>query len=121
SARGRERRRRYHVPRLQGRDRVSGHERRLLGMSVLDRNAAPWHRESVAPLRARRHRGPAVRLVKSNSATQLNLFEPEPGLPGGFRYCSELLSEAEERALVAEIERLPFREIEFHIFYGRTR
>ena len=56
-----------------------------------------------------------------NSSAQLSLLEPEPSLPEGFRYCSELLSEAEERALLAEIERLPFREFEFHGFSGKRR
>jgi len=59
--------------------------------------------------------------VTRNSSAQLSLLEPEPSLPEGFRYCSELLSEAEERALLAEIERLPFREFEFHGFSGRRR
>ena len=56
-----------------------------------------------------------------NSSAQLSLLEPEPSLPEGFRYCSELIGEAEERALVAEIERLPFKEFEFHGFSGRRR
>ena len=56
-----------------------------------------------------------------NSSAQLSLLEPEPSLPEGFRYCSELIGEAEERALVAEIERLPFKEFEFHGFSGKRR
>ena len=56
-----------------------------------------------------------------NSSIQLSLLEPEPSLPKGFCYCSELISEAEERALVVEIERLPFREFEFHGFSGKRR
>jgi alkylated DNA repair dioxygenase AlkB len=59
--------------------------------------------------------------VTRNFSNQLSLFEPESRLPDGFRYCSELLSEAEERTLVAEIERLPFREFEFHGFSGKRR
>jgi len=59
--------------------------------------------------------------VTRNSSAQLGLLEPEPSLPEGFRYCSELIGEAEERALVAEIERLPFKEFEFHGFSGRRR
>jgi alkylated DNA repair dioxygenase AlkB len=59
--------------------------------------------------------------VTRNSSIQLSLLEPEPSLPKGFCYCSELISEAEERALVVEIERLPFQEFEFHGFSGKRR
>jgi alkylated DNA repair dioxygenase AlkB len=59
--------------------------------------------------------------VTRNSSAQLSLLEPEPRLPEGFRYCSELIGEAEERALVAEIEHLPFKEFEFHGFSGKRR
>ena len=54
-------------------------------------------------------------------ADQLSLFELQPGLPDGFRYRPDLLEEEEERALVAEIERLPFKEFEFHGFSGKRR
>jgi alkylated DNA repair dioxygenase AlkB len=49
------------------------------------------------------------------------LFEPNPGLPEGFAYCEGLLDEEEERAMVAEIERLPFRAFQFHGFEGKRR
>jgi alkylated DNA repair dioxygenase AlkB len=52
---------------------------------------------------------------------QLNLFESKPALPEGFRYHPDLLDVEEERVLVAEIERLPFKEFEFHGFAGRRR
>lgn len=42
-------------------------------------------------------------------------------LPEGFRYQNELISGADERDLVAEIERLPFRAFEFHGFTGNRR
>ncbi len=54
-------------------------------------------------------------------AAQLSLFEPKPGLPDGFRYHPDLLDEEQERALVAEIERLPFKAFEFHGFSGKRR
>jgi alkylated DNA repair dioxygenase AlkB len=54
-------------------------------------------------------------------ADQLSLFETEARLPDGFRYRPDLLSEEDEGALVAEIERLPFRAFEFHGFEGRRR
>ena len=59
AAGGRQRRRRHHLPRLQGRHRLSRHEGRLLGLPVLDRDAAPRHPEPAAPLRPRRGRSPA--------------------------------------------------------------
>lgn len=42
-------------------------------------------------------------------------------LPEGFRYQGDLISSAEERALVSEMERLPFRAFEFHGFTGNRR
>ncbi|HWQ53483.1 MAG TPA: alpha-ketoglutarate-dependent dioxygenase AlkB [Bryobacteraceae bacterium] len=45
-------------------------------------------------------------------------MQPSPApLPGGFEYRTEFLSSEEERALVAEIARLPFEEIRM---YGVT-
>ena len=54
-------------------------------------------------------------------ANHLSLFESKPNLPEGFRYEPELLDEAEERTLVGEIQRLPFKEFEFHGFSGKRR
>ena len=55
-------------------------------------------------------------------ADQPSLFDLEPsGLPDGFRYRPDLLDEEEERALVAEIARLPFKAFEFHGFAGKRR
>ena len=54
-------------------------------------------------------------------ADQLRLFDLKSGLPDGFRYHPDLIDEEEERALVAEIERLPFKEFEFHGFLGKRR
>ena len=63
---GRQRRRRHHVPRLQGGGRLPRHEGRLLGLSVLDRDAAARHPEPAAPLRSGRGRGQADGLAAAN-------------------------------------------------------
>ena len=42
-------------------------------------------------------------------------------LPGGMRYGKELISVADENALVAHIRKLPFKEFEFHGFKGKRR
>lgn len=44
-----------------------------------------------------------------------------PAMPDGFRYEPDLVSRDEEAALVAEIERLPFREIVFRGAVARRR
>jgi alkylated DNA repair dioxygenase AlkB len=49
------------------------------------------------------------------------LFDIQSGAPQGFRYWPELLDGGEERSLLAEIERLPFRAFEFHGFSGKRR
>jgi alkylated DNA repair dioxygenase AlkB len=59
--------------------------------------------------------------VNAKPSTQLSLFESKRNLPYGFRYSDGVLTEAEERGLVAEIERLPFKEFEFHGFFGKRR
>jgi alkylated DNA repair dioxygenase AlkB len=53
--------------------------------------------------------------------SQLSLFQAKPSLPDGFRYEPELLTPGEERALVADLERLPFKEFAFHGFSGKRR
>ena len=50
----------------------------------------------------------------------LDLFGDSP-LPEGFRYQLEFLSRGEERSLLQYIEKLPFREFEFHGFTGKRR
>src|SRR5205085_7892054 len=42
-------------------------------------------------------------------------------LPEGFAYALAILSPAEERELIGELQSLPFREFEFHGFLGRRR
>jgi alkylated DNA repair dioxygenase AlkB len=57
--------------------------------------------------------------------SQTDLFSasaaPDPTLPPGFRYQRELISEAEEGALLARVHELPFREFEFHGYTGKRR
>ena len=50
----------------------------------------------------------------------LDLFG-DTALPEGFRYQPEFLSRGEERSLLQFIEKLPFREFEFHGFTGKRR
>jgi alkylated DNA repair dioxygenase AlkB len=42
-------------------------------------------------------------------------------LPQGFQYRNDVLSPDQERALIASLERLPFREFEFRGFLGKRR
>ncbi len=56
---------------------------------------------------------------------QLTLFgaapEPAPALPDGFRYRADVVTAADERALLAHVAALPFREFEFHGYVGKRR
>lgn len=52
---------------------------------------------------------------------QLTLFGAAPTLPEGFRYQPDLIDPDQERALIDNIEALPFREFEFHGFTGKRR
>ena len=45
----------------------------------------------------------------------------EPELPAGFRYMPEVLSAAEEKALVQRFKALPFKPFEFHGYLGNRR
>jgi alkylated DNA repair dioxygenase AlkB len=57
--------------------------------------------------------------VRAGNAT-LDLFG-HIALPEGMKYQANFLSIEEERALLREVENLPFREFEFHGFTGRRR
>lgn len=46
---------------------------------------------------------------------------PAAPLPDGFAYRPDFFAPDEEQALVAELEKLPFREFEFHGYLGRRR
>jgi alkylated DNA repair dioxygenase AlkB len=52
---------------------------------------------------------------------QLALFGARSTLPEGFAYQPELLSVAEEEALLQQVRALPFREFEFHGYVGKRR
>jgi alkylated DNA repair dioxygenase AlkB len=55
------------------------------------------------------------------AVSQLSLFEGTDGLPGGFRYQPELLTNREEEELIGHFRDLPFKEFEFHGFLGKRR
>src|SRR4051794_16828706 len=42
-------------------------------------------------------------------------------LPEGFRYAEDVVSQAEERALIEQFPPLPFKEFEFQGFVGKRR
>jgi alkylated DNA repair dioxygenase AlkB len=52
---------------------------------------------------------------------QIDLFEPRPLLPAGFKYQADLLSCGQESELVARLTELPFRNFEFQGFLGKRR
>ena len=52
---------------------------------------------------------------------QLTLFDTGPALPDGFRYAPDLITPAEEAAVVGEVAALPFREFEFQGYVGKRR
>ena len=58
---------------------------------------------------------------QNNIADQLSLFATDAGTPEGFRYEPELLAGEEETALLADLEKLAFKEFEFHGFSGKRR
>ena len=49
------------------------------------------------------------------------MTRPDTALPEGFRYQPDFLSREEEHSLLRHIEKLPFREFEFHGFTGKRR
>jgi alkylated DNA repair dioxygenase AlkB len=53
--------------------------------------------------------------------SQPDLFEGPAVFPAGFRYAERLVTVREEQELVREIEGLPFKEFEFHGFFGKRR
>ena len=50
----------------------------------------------------------------------LDLFGA-PAFPQGFLYEAGVISSAEERSLLDDLEKLPFREFDFHGFLGKRR
>ena len=51
----------------------------------------------------------------------LDLFAAPAATPEGFRYQPDLIDAGEERALIAELERLSFSAFQFHGFEGKRR
>jgi alkylated DNA repair dioxygenase AlkB len=58
-----------------------------------------------------------------SASIQLDLLEPVAAVdrPEGFVYRPELISGAEEAVLIAHFAMLPFREFEFHGYFGKRR
>lgn len=52
---------------------------------------------------------------------QLNLLDPGPTLPEGFRYQPDLIAASDEAALLERLSELPFKEFEFQGFVGKRR
>jgi alkylated DNA repair dioxygenase AlkB len=63
--------------------------------------------------------------VHDDMSPQIDLFAgsavPDPTLPPGFRYQPDVITSAEQDALVLRIKELPFREFEFHGYTGKRR
>lgn len=57
----------------------------------------------------------------SADARQIELFASAPALPAGFSYRADIVTAAEERALVAPIAALSFKPFEFHGYLGNRR
>ena len=55
------------------------------------------------------------------TAEQTNLFGGGPALPEGFRYHPDLVSAAQEAALLEQVKKLPFKQFEFQGFTGNRR
>jgi alkylated DNA repair dioxygenase AlkB len=55
------------------------------------------------------------------SATQPSLFDAGPAMPGGFAYRPDLITRAQEAALIARIAALPLRPFEFRGYLGNRR
>ncbi|WP_211257599.1 alpha-ketoglutarate-dependent dioxygenase AlkB [Muricoccus aerilatus] len=65
---------------------------------------------------------PATSLFrKSMKPVQSSLFEPDPSLPGGFRYQPDLIPPDQERGLVERFAELPFAAFEFREYVGKRR
>jgi alkylated DNA repair dioxygenase AlkB len=52
---------------------------------------------------------------------QLSLFDAAPKLPEGAAYANEVVSVADERALIARLPELPFKPFEFQGYLGKRR
>jgi alkylated DNA repair dioxygenase AlkB len=52
---------------------------------------------------------------------QSDLFAPSRKFPAGFAYRVDVISPAEEQAMIERFEELPFKPFEFHGFLGKRR
>lgn len=53
--------------------------------------------------------------------TRLQELFAGPDMPDGFRYAENVLTETQERTLVAEFAALQFKPFEFHGYFGKRR
>jgi alkylated DNA repair dioxygenase AlkB len=49
------------------------------------------------------------------------MFAPEPALPEGFKYESDVVPSDHEASLLEHVRALPFRDFEFHGYTGKRR
>jgi alkylated DNA repair dioxygenase AlkB len=62
-----------------------------------------------------------VALAASAQPDQPGLFDRAPVLPEGMRHAAEFITADEERALIAAMQPLDFREFEFRGYLGKRR
>lgn len=60
-------------------------------------------------------------MTETAQAVQLNLLPPASTQPRGFEYRAALMTPEEEDEVTARFRNLPFREFEFHGFFGKRR
>lgn len=63
----------------------------------------------------------AIAGVNAGMPQQLDFLQPDPSLPGGFRYEREMITLQMEDTLLSEIRTLPFKEFQFHGYVGKRR
>src|SRR5436853_6641383 len=56
-----------------------------------------------------------------SAASQGDLFDSERELPPGMRYPPRVLSAQDEHVLLDSLPALPFKDFEFHGFFGKRR
>jgi alkylated DNA repair dioxygenase AlkB len=59
--------------------------------------------------------------TRSVPALQRDLFEAADELPEGMSYTPDVITGEQEQALVGELSLQPFKEFEFHGFFGKRR
>lgn len=86
----------------------------------------PNHPRPKRPTEARSHARPQrtssrAQGIVPNNARQKDLLESGADRPEGLRYASQVISAAEEQALLEQMPALPFREFQFQGFVGKRR